>query len=312
MGRCAEVSVNRIIRNAAKATVRGLARTLPNALAVQLFKELAWRYSVPSITADGLNGRFESNVDLTMGRYISEKSWAPGLLRLACSVLRDGGTYLDLGCNIGMTLIPVARAVDVECIGFEPAPKNFELLRRNVAGNLPASNRVVLHQKAVYSSPGTISFGISPTNAGDCRVVKTRESGSYGEEDWDVIPVEAVRLDDAVNAAELCHPILVKMDVQGAESSVIAGGPRLFAAADYVITEFWPYGMKRLGADPQAMIDLVGSFPYAAFLSDSSTARPELGSAAVVAEELSRSLSGETPARFYRDVFLARGALPAD
>ena len=138
------------------------------------------------------------------------------------------------------------------------------------------------------------------------------ESGSYSEEDWDVIPVEAVRLDDAVNAAELCHPILVKMDVQGAESSAIAGGPQLFAAADYVIMEFWPYGMKRLGADPQAMIDLVGSFPYAAFLSDSSTARPELGSAAVVAEELSRSLLGESPARFYRDVFLARGALPAD
>jgi FkbM family methyltransferase len=47
----------------------------------------------------------------------------------------DGGTYLDIGANIGLTTIPIAQLPDVQCIAFEPAPENFRNVQANVRAN---------------------------------------------------------------------------------------------------------------------------------------------------------------------------------
>ena len=66
----------------------------------------------------------------------------------------------------------------------------------------------------------------------------------------ETIEVAVVRIDDVIPAKNIDF---VKIDVQGSEPFVIAGGARTLAAADLIILEWWPYGMARMGSDPQAV-----------------------------------------------------------
>ena len=61
-----------------------------------------------------------------------------------------GGTYLDIGANIGLMTVPFARDPRIRCLAFEPDPTNFGFLQRNIAPrNAPASS-AELHQVALF------------------------------------------------------------------------------------------------------------------------------------------------------------------
>ena len=65
------------------------------------------------------------------------------------------------------------------------------------------------------------------------------------EQTRDTIHVQADRLDAVLE--RLRRPLGVKIDTQGAEPFVIAGGASVLAAADVLSLEFWPYSMLRMG-----------------------------------------------------------------
>jgi hypothetical protein len=64
--------------------------------------------------------------------------------------------------------------------------------------------------------------------------------------------VPCVRLDDL--PIELNGPVFVKIDTQGAEPYVIAGGKHTLAKADAILVEWSPYHMARLGGDPNVVL----------------------------------------------------------
>jgi hypothetical protein len=74
------------------------------------------------------------------------------------------------------------------------------------------------------------------------------------------IQVKSERL-DALHL-DLQRPLAVKIDTQGAEPNIFAGGRETLAKADLIAFEFWPYGMRRIGGDVSQMIDFVAdTFP---------------------------------------------------
>ena len=73
---------------------------------------------------------------------------------------KNGGTYIDIGANIGLMTIPLARNPLVHCIAFEPEPVNFRLLKRNVGRNAPGS-AVEFHEIALYNSRTTLALAIA-------------------------------------------------------------------------------------------------------------------------------------------------------
>ena len=165
------------------------------------------------------------------------------------------GTYVDVGANIGLTTIPVAQFPHVRCIAIEPDPANFANLKANIGENCAHGN-ITLHNCAIHAESGQLPLERSPDNAGDNRLrVQARPQGALGESTWTTVDVQAKTLDSLVAAP--MAPLVVKVDVQGAEPYVIAGGRRTLAAANLLILEWAPYWLHRVGGDPEVVTDFL-------------------------------------------------------
>lgn len=190
-------------------------------------------------------------------KYAQTGRWAEGANAIFEKFFdaRGSGVYLDIGANIGLTTIPIARRPSVSCIAFEPEPENFRNLSINVAANCVHGN-VRLHQVAVFDRNADLKFELAPNNLGDHRI-RLNEPGTspQGEDERPTISVPAAPLD--VLVGEIGAPLAVKIDTQGAEPFVVAGGARTLARADLLVMEWSPYLMARMGGDQHSILEML-------------------------------------------------------
>jgi FkbM family methyltransferase len=204
--------------------------------------------------ADGDAGIVRGALDdeAALAKYARNGSWSPNERSLFKDLFAErGGTYLDIGANIGLTVIPIAQNPKIQCYAFEPEPNNFRYLSENVAVNCRAGN-VRLLNVALFNKEATLPFEISPRHSGDNRLRLSKEHGEMCEHSRTVISVLAKRLDDV--EIDIGKPFAVKIDVQGAEPFVIDGGRNTLSRADLLSVEFWPYSMDRMGGDINGLI----------------------------------------------------------
>jgi FkbM family methyltransferase len=170
---------------------------------------------------------------------------------LVREAVRPGDTVLDVGANIGYYTLHFAKLVGPtgRVFAFEPDPRNFALLRRNVAQN--GYTNVTLVQKAVAAQTGPLRLYRNSANRGDHRVY----ASDAGRES---IAIDAIRLDDFF-ADYRGRVNFIKFDIQGAEAAAWHGMSQLLArqGALRMCTEFWPRGLHLCGHDPQAYLHSV-------------------------------------------------------
>jgi FkbM family methyltransferase len=215
---------------------------------------MAARCGITGFSAKGQYGTICSTPSdfIVFGTYARRGTWAERTNATLWDFFQEsgGGTYLDVGANIGLTTIPLARNRSVKCVALEPEPTNFENLKNNVAVNCPFGN-VEVTQIAVFDRSTTVDFEIEKHNLGDHRIRLTDSPGSYEEQHRRVIRVPTATLDELAKDVQL--PLAVKIDTQGAEPFVFGGGGSTLAKADLIICEWWPYGMKRLNGNPEVI-----------------------------------------------------------
>ena len=160
---------------------------------------------------------------------------------------RPGMCVLDVGANIGYYTLLAARAVGPSGLvcAFEPEPHNFALLSRSVAENGFANVRLV--QAAVSDREGATKLHLDDANFG----AHSFDAGSVPTSSGRSVDVRTVRLDDyEPEVRGFAAGVLVKVDVQGAEGLVVAGGRRLLGLPGVkVLLEIWPDALERAGAD---------------------------------------------------------------
>lgn len=257
---------------------------------------------VTEIGANGDCGVITSawNDDTVLPAYALAGTFAPEVMAALTAFFRPaGGTYIDVGANIGLTTIPIARDPRVRCLAFEPEPGNFGFLQRNVARNVEGGS-VQLHQLAVFERRASLSLAIADGNIGDHRVT------TGGVANRRSIDIAAVPLDDFID--EVSGPLALKVDTQGAEPFVVAGGSRVFARAGLVAMEFCPYLMRQLGGDPQVVIDLVKGFDRVAVMRGDVAEAPRFLPPAEAQAILQRKVETAMPSDGdYLDILAARG-----
>jgi FkbM family methyltransferase len=166
---------------------------------------------------------FNAN-DYFMGRSLeSYGEYSPGESELFAKVVPAGATALDIGANIGLHTLSLARAVGPRgaVIAIEPQRSMFQLLCANLALNGLDNVRameVAMGRKAATAFIPRVDYN----KVGNYGGIALREEGD---------PVEVITL-DSLKLAE-CH--FIKIDVEGQEEGVIAGAAKTIARLQPVL-----------------------------------------------------------------------------
>jgi FkbM family methyltransferase len=169
---------------------------------------------------------------------------------------------IDAGANVGTVCIAMVRCGAFSgALAFEPEPRNYALLVKNVQANGLAGS-IRCFNVALSSSNGVGEMELSKRNSGDHRLragIPLDPRSRYNETARETITVAVRRLDDVTTEVGLDprDVDLLWMDVQGAEKHVLEGAGRLVKAGVPVIAEFWPYGLARVGVSPASYAEYV-------------------------------------------------------
>jgi len=130
--------------------------------------------------------------------------------------LHPGGVLYDIGANVGFMSLLGAKLVgpDGMVYCFEPSPDAVEALRLNIDQNGFTNYEVI--QAGVAEKSGSARLAL---DRGQIGAALTEDTGR------DALTIELVALDDLA----LRPPAVVKIDVEGAESRVLAGMSRVIA-----------------------------------------------------------------------------------
>jgi FkbM family methyltransferase len=125
-------------------------------------------------------------------------------------LLRDSPVILDLGTNIGLSVVDLKLVYpDARIYGFEMDKNNYEVAQKNCS-TIPA---VHISNKAIWKSNGMMSY----QKAGNDDAYKLDPSVANGKNE---ISVETITIDKIIAENNIDFVDFVKMDIEGAELEI--------------------------------------------------------------------------------------------
>ncbi|MFC1955010.1 FkbM family methyltransferase [Chloroflexota bacterium] len=161
------------------------------------------------------------SADTVVGRSLREYGeWAQTELDLLLGFLQVGDTVVDIGAFIGTHALAFAQQVGPEgnVYAFEPHPKGFELLNRNVIQN--SLSNVKIFNVVVSDCAGFVSVDAANFTASDNLGKFSLSSNLLSTPvDFSNVTIELTTLDSY--HMDRCD--LIKVDVEGMEYNVLKG-----------------------------------------------------------------------------------------
>jgi FkbM family methyltransferase len=167
---------------------------------------------------------------------LTKGSFEPESLRLCLEIMRKrGGVFADIGAHHGLFSSTVSSLGHAKVISFEPNPASFLRLLANVRANA-RTNVTLVHAPLGRSGGGLLPWRHSGASAGTTawsHGAKQGEASDY----W----LATTCFADALAATGVEAPALVKMDVEGAELSVLEGFDFERCRPSYFLIEAQPH-----------------------------------------------------------------------
>ncbi len=145
-------------------------------------------------------------------------------------------TIVDVGGNQGQFCIAARHRFPAAAIhSYEPVPDTFEVLTGNVGKN----KDIKLNQLALGNQEGAIQFYQNKYShvSSALKISPDNEQEKYNLGVEKVIEVPVSTLDKEFKGKNLARPLLLKLDVQGYEKSVLEGGGKFLESVDYILIE---------------------------------------------------------------------------
>ncbi|MBN1287223.1 MAG: FkbM family methyltransferase [Anaerolineae bacterium] len=184
-------------------------------------------------------------------------------------LLRPGMTVLDIGAHAGYYARRCAEWVGPggRVFAFEPHPRTFEVLRRNVArlGNVTPVRAAVaeregvaeLYDYLIMSASGSLHYDrdlleLQKARVGDADIAPRIRTDFPVE----TFTVRTVKVDGYLAGQGVARVDVVKMDIEGAEMHALRGMPATIAGSPglALVMEYNPKALKAFGFEPEAAL----------------------------------------------------------
>jgi len=147
------------------------------------------------------------------------------LLSDVIASVRESDVFVDIGANIGLFSCLIGKKVD-RVIAFEPHPDNYSRLQENVERN---SIECDAHQIALSDTEEDLEFILPPADSatGGAAILseneKQKEHFREQHGGFEISSVTTSTGDTTLLKYDLPSPIVLKVDVEGAEMNVLNG-----------------------------------------------------------------------------------------
>lgn len=153
-----------------------------------------------------------------IGRTISyEGAFEPKSLALATAIMRDGGVFLDVGCNFGLYTMTLGVLPGVECIAIDGSFVALAMFQENRLLNPQIKIHVV--NAALCGENRLLCFEVPPRNLGKTHVTDVAHDEGRPSQFW----ASGVVLERVLERLTPSRIKLLKIDVEGSEMSVFQG-----------------------------------------------------------------------------------------
>ena len=181
--------------------------------------------------------------------------------------IKEGDIVIDVGANIGYYTLIFAQLVGKtgKVFAFEPEPKNFEILKKNIEIN--NYDNVTAEQKIISDKCEKMKLFVSDSGIVGHRIQKMGNLENF-------IEVESVTLDDYMKKLNLDKKVdFIKIDVEGAEPKVLDGAKTILKENVNlkIFTEFNREVIKKYNSDPEDMLLLLTRNNFQFFLPNYKT-----------------------------------------
>lgn len=159
--------------------------------------------------------------DAVEGTILQNGHYEPEVWDALVAHVRDGDVVWDIGAHIGGVALRAAVNPSIrQVVCFEPAPDTFAVLKANAMLN----QRLALQLFNVALSDTVDTVNLSE-GSGHNRGQRTMSGGRLQDVG---IPIQTTTIDEVILAGAASLPQLMKIDVEGWEEHVLAGGEMLF------------------------------------------------------------------------------------
>lgn len=197
---------------------------------------------------EGRNGGYRLWVNLHdsfVGFGVLNNDWESPEVDFMLSRLSPGVCMVDVGANVGVFTVQAARAVGAsgQVHAFEASPQVGKMLMRSVFDN-GLAEQCTVHACGLGDADvdGHYHRSLHSTNPGASYISQEhREDGAAGEA-ITIRRLDSIHFDRRVS--------FIKMDVEGFEERVIAGGMRLLTEhRPCVLSELFPRALRHIGGN---------------------------------------------------------------
>ncbi|WP_328318784.1 FkbM family methyltransferase [Streptomyces sp. NBC_00388] len=210
---------------------------------------------------DRFGARFALDTQDLIQRYLYLfGGWEPHMTHWLRSRLRPGDTFVDVGANIGYFSVLASRLVGSagRVVSVEASPvfhrRLLQHARLNACDNIRAVNTAVADTRKL------LTFVLASSNNMGANSIVPYEGAAESTFDIEALPLAEVLRPEEITAARV-----IKVDVEGAEGSVMRGLvpvlDRLRPDAEITV-EVTPHRMARLGDSVEELLDTMRGRGY--------------------------------------------------
>lgn len=154
-----------------------------------------------------------SNNDFLSGEYEDT------MIQEISAIINRDFSFIDMGANIGFMSLCFSRLCKT-VYAIEPIPAIYSSLKKNIeANNL---SNVFMYQYAISNFDGEIEFSNSPKIHGNTYIQDSYQFKKIN----DKIRVKTITVDSFISENNIKSPLVLKIDVEGAEYDVLLGSEK--------------------------------------------------------------------------------------